>query len=390
MTLRQKTLALTAAAAIAAAAAIVPLTAQSAVPDITFDSADPLKWPANIHLGEAAGVATNSRGDVFVYTRTGHPTMTFGSARPFAHGGSRLFQFDRTGKFVREIGQDSYGFLVAQQVRVDPQDNVWVVDRLSSMVIKFDSNGQVQMLLGRKAESERVPAAPLRGAAPAAAGGEGRGGGAAAGGGRGGATADAEAAPAGRGRFGAPGAGAQSDVFNGPTDVAWDAAGNIYVADGYGNARIAKFDRNGKFIRSWGQRGSATGQFNTPHGIAIDAQGNVYVADQGNRRIQVFDGDGNFKTQFQDVGAPSALCITRGPRQFLYSSNSNPLLDLDVNGEIYKVDLSGKIVGRFGRAGKLPKEFDVANALDCRVDNELWVGELGSWRIQKLALHPAN
>src|SRR5215467_15129194 len=213
MTYRQKTLAI--ALTLSVAAAAVRLTAQLAVPEIAFDSADPLKWPANIHLGEAAGVATNSKGDVFVYTRTGHPTMTFGTARPFAHGGSRLFQFDRTGKFVREIGQDSYGFLVAQQVRVDPQDNVWIVDRLSSMVIKFDPNGQIQMLLGRKSESERVPAVAPRGAAPpAAAGGEARGGGAAAGGGRGGAAADAEAAPAGRGRFGAPGAGAQSDVFN--------------------------------------------------------------------------------------------------------------------------------------------------------------------------------
>jgi DNA-binding beta-propeller fold protein YncE len=383
-------------AAIAPVALIagVTLTAQFAVPEIAFDSTDPLKFPANIHLGEAAGVASNSKGDVFVYTRTGHPTMTFGTARPFAHGGSRLFQFDRTGKFVREIGQDSYGFQVAQQVRVDPQDNVWVVDRMSSMVIKFDPNGQVQMLLGRKSESERVPALPpTPPVAPAAAAGEGRGGaggGAAAGGGRGaGAAADAEA-QAGRGRGGPPGAGAQSDVFNGPTDVAWDAAGNIYVVDGYGNARIAKFDKNGKFIRSWGQRGLQPGQFNTPHGIAIDAQGLVYVADHGNRRIQVFDGDGNFKTQFLNVGTPSALCITRGPRQFLYSSNSNPLLDLDVNGEIYKVDLSGKLVGRFGRAGKLPKEFDVANAIDCRVDNELWVGEIGAWRVQKLALHPSN
>src|SRR5215475_6468745 len=174
MTHRQKMLAIALALSVAPAAA--RLTAQFAVPDIAFDSTDPLKWPANIHLGEAAGVATNSKGDVFVYTRTGHPTMTFGTARPFAHGGSRLFQFDRTGKFLREVGQDSYGFLVAQQVRVDPQDNVWVVDQMSSMVIKFDPSGQLQMLLGRKSESEQVPAR-VPGAAPVEGrGGRGRGG----------------------------------------------------------------------------------------------------------------------------------------------------------------------------------------------------------------------
>ena len=362
----------------------VPAGAQFSVPEIRFDSSvDLLKPPDNIHLGEVAGVATNSRGDVFVYTRTGHPTISIGTARPFAHGGSRLFQFDKTGKFVREIGQDSYGFLVAQQVRVDPQDNVWIVDQMSSMVIKFDPNGRVQLLLGRKAEAERVPAAPRNPPppAPAAAGAGGRGGGAGA---------AAEGPPAGGrgGRGGPPGAGAQSDLFQRPTDVAWDAAGNIYVADGLGNARIAKFDKNGKFIKSWGSKGLMPGQFNEPHGIALDAQGNVYVADRANRRIQVFDGDGNFKRQFLNAGTPQAICITPGPRQFLYASNSNPPTDIDVNGEIYKMDLNGKLVGRFGRAGKLPKEFGTVNAIDCRSENELYIGEIGNWRVQKVTLHP--
>ena len=345
----------------------ISAAAQSA-PEIGFDSnPDPLKFPSNIHLGEAAGVATNSKGDVFVYTRTGHPTISLGTSRPFAHGGSRLFQFDKTGKFVREIGQDSYAFLVAQQVRVDPQDNIWIVDQMSSMVLKFDPNGQIQLLLGRKAESERVPSNP----APAA------GRGAAAGGGGGG----------GRGGRGAAGAGQQSDLFQRPTDVAWDSAGDIYVADGYGNSRVAKFDKNGKFIKSWGSTGSANGQFNTVHGIAVDAQGNVYVADSGNKRIQVFDSEGTFKTQYANVGAPAAICITPGAHQYLYSSNSNPPEDIDMSGEIYKMELDGRILGKFGKAGKLPKEFGTVNAITCRADNEFYVGETGNWRVQKLMLH---
>src|SRR6185503_7427023 len=130
------------------------LSAQFDVPEIQFDSApDPLKFPDNIYMGEAAGVATNSKGDVFVYTRTGNPTLTLGTARAVSHGGSRLFQFDRSGKFIREIGQGAYGQLQAQQVRVDRQDNVWIVDQMSTQVIKFDPNGRVQMILSRKPEA---------------------------------------------------------------------------------------------------------------------------------------------------------------------------------------------------------------------------------------------
>src|SRR5439155_18349909 len=167
----------------------------------------------------------------------------------------------------------------------------------------------------------------------------------------------AAAAPAGQGRGGPPGACGLQDVFQRPADVAWDVAGNIYVADGLGNnARVAKFDKTGKIVKSWGSRGTGPGQINMVHGIAVDAQGNVYVADSGNKRIQVFDGDGTFKTQFANVGTPSALCITSGPRQYLYASNSNPPEDIDTAGEIYKLELGGRIVGKFGKAGKQLKE----------------------------------
>src|SRR5438034_430398 len=176
---------------VAALLAAFPAAAQNAVPQIAFDSvANPLTLPDDIYLGEVGGVAANSKGDIFVYTRTGHPTVSLGSARPFAHGGSRLFQFDRNGKFIREIGQGIYGFMFAQQVRIDPQDNIWIVDQMTGYVMKLDPTGHVQMLLGRKPEAVSVPAA-----APRGGGGGGRGG-------------------------TLPGAGSESDVFSRPTDVA--------------------------------------------------------------------------------------------------------------------------------------------------------------------------
>ena len=124
-------LALSAALGLSALTVSISLMAQTSVPEIPVDSnADLFKMPQNTFLGEVAGVATNSKGNIFVYTRTGHPTVTIGTMRPFAHGSSRMFQFDRTGKYVREIGKDTYGFMTAAQVRVDPSDNVWA-DRKS-------------------------------------------------------------------------------------------------------------------------------------------------------------------------------------------------------------------------------------------------------------------
>jgi DNA-binding beta-propeller fold protein YncE len=310
------------------------------VPEIPYESVPNfLKLPPNLYLGEGIGVATNSKGHVFVYTRSQN---------------TRLFEFDQKGNYIREIGEGLYGFAFAHAVRVDPEDNIWAVDEGTNMVIKFNPEGRVLMLLGRRPESaEGLLETPAQGA---------------------------------------PVPPAQPYLFNRPTDVAWDAAGNIFVSDGYGNSRVVKYDQNGRYLTSVGTKGSAPGQLNLPHSIATDAQGNVYVADRSNRRIQVFDNNLKFKAIYDQVGAPWALCITPGPHQYLYSSNSNPDNNnaeiSAVTGEIYKMELDGTILGKFGKAGKQLGEFSTVHEIDCRNPNELTVSEITAWRVQRILLHP--
>jgi hypothetical protein len=365
------------------------LAAQTSAPDIPFDTnADLLKTPLDLFVGEVGGVGQNSKGQIFVYTRTGHPYATVGDNRTFARGGSRLLQFDRTGKFERELGQDVYGFNAAIGLRVDPQDNVWTIDVAASQVVKFDTDGRVALVLGRKPEAINVRPGGGRGGPEGGRGGPeaGRGGPP-----PGALEAGRGAAQGGRGGGGgAPGSGLPGSTFSRPTDVAWDRAGNIYIGDGIGNTnRVAKFDKDGRFIRQWGSTGSENGQFNGVKSLAIDAQGNVYVADAGNKRIQVFDGDGNFKSQFGNVGTPLTMCMTPGSTQYLYVSHSGDPDGME-DAAIYKVALDGRVVGKFGSAGKLPKQFGLANSIDCRNENELLVGEMTNWRVQKVTLKAAR
>jgi streptogramin lyase len=315
-------------------------------------------------------VATNSRGHIFVYARTGHPIATLGDERTFYHGNARLFEFDPSGKFVKEIGQGTYGFDFAQQVRVDPQDNIWAVDAGSNVLTKFAPDGRLLGVIGRKPEAisvregpgvparliddeTNVPAPPRQGPRPSDR---------------------------------APGSGTKSESFNRPTDIAFDRSGNVYIADGMGtNNRIAVFNRDSNWVRGWGQTGSGPGQFNKIRGIVLDAAGNVYVADSGNNRIQVFDSQGTFKSEITGIGSPQAICITSGSPQYLYASNSNGPESME-NGEIYKLQLDGKVVGKFGKAGRIPGEFGMVNSLDCRGDNTLWVGEVWNWRASKVTV----
>ncbi|MCB1670012.1 MAG: 6-bladed beta-propeller [Gammaproteobacteria bacterium] len=330
--------------------ASTPVSLLAQVPDIPYKASDALSgFPSDIYLGEAAGVARNSAGEIFVYTRTGNPTITLGTSRAVSHGGARLFQFDANGFYMREIGQDTYGALYAQQVRVDSEDNIWTVDQMSGQVIRFNPAGQITMVMSRKPEAMPVPERPFT-------------------------------EPANNG------VGREGESFQGPTDVTWDSDGNFYVADGIRNARIAKYDPNGKWVMNWGSYGSGQGQFNVVHGIAIDRNDNLYVADYNNERIEVFDTMGNFKRQLTGFGHPMAICITPGPNQVMYVSNSNAPDNLDVGGEIYKMRLDGTIIGKFGTAGKKIGDFGTVNAIDCQQENNLLVGELGNWRVQRVEL----
>ena len=317
-----------------------PAKAKATTPEIAYDSvANFFKLPPGLYMGEGTGVATNSKGHVFVFTRSGE---------------THLFEFDQTGAFVKEFGANSYGFAFAHAVRVDKDDNVWAVDEGTNVITKFSPEGKILMVLGKRPDPlEQLSLMP------------------------------------GGGQY--SGAG-KPYSFHRETDVAWDAAGNIFVSDGYGDSRVVKYDKSGRFIKQAGARGNGPLEFSTPHAIAVDASGLVYVADRGNSRIQVLDNDLKFKTMYDNVGAPWAICISQGPHQYLYSSNSFPTgndwRQAPTTGEIYKMELNGTVLGRFGKAGKAMKEFSSVHQMDCRNADEVYTAEITAWRVQKIVLHP--
>ena len=360
-------------------AAPLALFAQRAAPEIPYDSVpNLLEIPPNMNLGEIAGVAVNSKGHIFVFSRSN----TTGPA--FSAAAAQLLEFGPDGEYIREIGHNLYAFSFGHSVRVDKSDNIWVVDKGSDMVIKFNPEGQVTLVFGRKEEANGTAVGPKRLSPPLPA---------------------------------------VDGYFRGVTDTAWDAAGNTFISDGYYNSRVAKVDKDGKWLKSFGTYGDGPGQLNTPHSIATDDQGNVYVANRENHRIEVFDNDGKYLRQIKfnvpfdyasavaPIGnkppenangdsnishvsdrnggvlasltayAPWSVCITPGPNQVLYTSDAFP-------GRIYKISLDGKVLGVLGHSGKQLKEFGWIHEIACPSENELYVAELLNWRVQKLILHP--
>jgi hypothetical protein len=368
MRLILQTAALLLAATLGSAASAQSPPDNSHVPLIPFDTEPFIKLKPGQNLGEVLGVTVNSKGHVVILN---HPGNSNGPL--FGNSSTEIFEYDAGGNFIREIGHNVYGLGYTHSARFDKYDNLWVVDKGTHAVVKFDPDGHVVMNLGRRDEGyDSNLHAP---------------------------TKQSDARP-------------RDGWFGGPTDVTWDQDDNIFVSDGYENSRIAKIDKNGDWITSWGQYGSGgvhanenPGNINNPHNLQADRNGNIYVADRGNRRIQVFDRNGKFlrflflnapydKSHHPTLGSlpkdvssrpdetmPWALCITNTPTQYLYAIDDEP-------GRLYKMTLDGKILGMLGISGRQKGQFNWPHALACPSENTVFVADMNNWRLQKLTLHP--
>jgi sugar lactone lactonase YvrE len=299
----------------------LPAAAQqrAAPPQLSFKVIENfLKVPPNMTMAEVVGVDVDSKGQVYVLNRGKQP----------------ILEFNPDGSFARSIGE-GLPFEGPHSVRVDPQDNLWYIDAATNLIIKFDQQKRVQMTLGRRPEPwtwathviERAIPAPMN--------------------------------------------------FYQPTDVTWGPDGSIYVADGYGNSRIVKFNREGNLVKHWGERGTALGEFNTPHSIVIDRENNLYVADRQNGRIQVFDTDGNAKQEWRIGGNPWSLCLPRGQSSVMYVGSV---------GRVLKLDLKGKVLGSMGHFGRVPGTFDWVHGVACPDENTVYAAQELSFRLDKIAV----
>src|SRR3954467_8132508 len=203
---------------VAASTSLAPSSAQQNAPQIAFQSVpDFPKLPDGMNFGEVPGVAVNSKGHVFVFTRS---NSAQGPA--YAPTAAQLIEFDQNGNYVREIGKGLYAWSFAHSVRIDKDDNIWAIDKGSDMIVKFNPAGRVLWVFGRRKESAEEETKPWEHVNPPLA--------------------------------------AQDGLFRQPTDVAWDSNGNIYITDGYINSRVAKFDKNGDWVKQWGSKGTGPGQ----------------------------------------------------------------------------------------------------------------------------------
>jgi NHL repeat len=250
----------------------------------------------------------------------------------FNRGAHPMVVFDRDGKFLKSWGEST--FKRAHGIHMAPDDTVYCTDEGDHTVRKCTLDGKVLLEIG-------VPGRP----APRMSG----------------------------------------QPFHRCTHTALSPNRDIYVSDGYGNSRIHKFDPGGKLLLSWGESGCDPGQFNLPHNICCDADGWVYVADRENHRIQVFDGNGRYETQWNNLHRPSGIFMTPGKCPICYIGEIGPYMEVNretpnLGPRITIFDHQGKLIGRLARtpsAGTGPGQFISPHGLAVDAHGDIYVGEVG-------------
>jgi DNA-binding beta-propeller fold protein YncE len=274
-------------------------------------------YPAYSIIGRVSGIAV-------------HPTT--GNIVALVRGNNPVLEFKADGSFVRTWGQGSEMFKGAHTLRFDAGGNLWYVDAADNIIFRFDSEGRTIGTLGTNPEPWTWLTHVYERGVPNKA------------------------------------------ALYQETDIGWSKDGTSFVADGYGNSRVAKYSKDGVFIKAWGERGAQPGNFNTPHGLVVDNNDVIYVADRGNSRIQTFDTEGNQKAVWNLPTAPWSLCLTNGPNQTLFVGSV---------GRVYKMDLSGKVLGMFGRQGRMPGTIDSIHQLACPDEKTVYLANLYASRLDK-------
>ncbi len=235
----------------------------------------------------------------------------------------------KSGKILQSWGDGL--FESPHGLTVDSEDNIWVTDNKSHLVSKFSHEGKPMMTLGSKGV-----------------------------------------------------AGQDGNHFMGPTDVAVSPNGDIYVTDGYGNSRVAKFDKNGKFLLEWGRKGKGDGEFHTPHGITLDDDGLVYIADRENIRMQIFDPNGKFLKAWKSpsLGRPWGVDFRGG---YLFVADGGDLTTESNNrNRAMKMDLNGNVLAKWGSFGSQDGQFYWAHHISAGDNNDVYVVDVNNgMRVQK-------
>jgi DNA-binding beta-propeller fold protein YncE len=263
--------------------------------------------------------------DVKLGAVSGVATDAAGNVLVFHRGEPPILVFEPGGKFIRSMGKGL--FSSPHGLRVAPDGNVWVTDNFNHTVLKLSPEGKVLLTLGVKDRR-----------------------------------------------------GVDERHFDRPTDIAFAKNRDVYVSDGYGNSRVVKFDKDGKFLLAWGSKGDKDGEFNLPHAVRVDSKGQVYVGDRENNRIQVFDPEGKFIRKIEGV-APFGLFITKGDTLFVADGRAN---------RVVKMTAEGKVLASWGEKGTGPGQFDLPHGVAVGADGAVYVCDINGKRVQKFAPAPGK